>query len=131
MGPPSNSVPHPHLGSATRRLAQQILVICENRIELFLVEIQEEREQIMRALWLSLVAAVFALLAGVAASIAIAVACWQWSPLAALLILAAIYTVGAGIAFWKVDHIRREWRTLPSTLDELRKDRECLEKNLK
>jgi uncharacterized membrane protein YqjE len=128
MEPHANSAPH--LGTASKRLAQQALVICENRVELLLVELQEEREKIIRAFWLSLAVAVSSLLAGVAASIAIAVACWPWSPLGAMLILTAIYVGLALIFSGQLTRLRRDWRSLPATLDELRKDRECLTKHL-
>ncbi len=120
----------PHLAEASKRLAHQALVICENRVELLLVEFQEEREQIFRAFWLGLAAAVFAFLAGVVVSIAIAIALWAWSPVGVLLILAAAYAGLALIFGRKLLRLRRDWRTLPATMDELRKDRECLEKNL-
>jgi uncharacterized membrane protein YqjE len=125
--PPDNP---PHLADASKRIAQQTLVIFENRMELLLLEIQEERERIMRAFWLSLGAAVFALLAGVALSIAIAVACWPWHPVAVLLILAALYAGIAGFLARQLAMLRRDWQSLPATLEELRKDRECLEKGL-
>jgi uncharacterized membrane protein YqjE len=105
-------------------------VIFENRMELLVLEIQEERERIMRAFWLSLAAAVFGLLAGVALSIAIAVVCWQWSPVAVLLILAALYAGIAGFLARQLAQLRRDWQSLPATLEELRKDRAWLEKGL-
>lgn len=120
----------PHLGVAAKRIAQQALVICENRVELLLVELQEERDRAMRAFWLSLATAVAALLGGVAATIAIALACWSWSPIGAMLILTALY---AGLAFFfyeQLKRLRRDWQTFPATLAELRKDRECLDKHL-
>jgi uncharacterized membrane protein YqjE len=120
----------PHLADASKRIAQEALVIFENRMELLVLEIQEERERIMRAFWLSLAAAVFGLLAGVALSIAIAVVCWQWSPVAVLLILAALYAGIAGFLARQLAQLRRDWQSLPATLEELRKDRAWLEKGL-
>jgi uncharacterized membrane protein YqjE len=120
----------PHLGAASKRLAEHAWVICENRIELLLVELQEERDRVLRAFWLSLAMGLSGLLAGVSLSIAIAVACWNWSPVGAMVIVAAIYT---GITFFlyaQLTRLRANWRTLPATLDELRKDRECLSKHL-
>jgi len=43
METPSDTVPR--LADASRRLAQRALVICENRVELLMVEVQEERER--------------------------------------------------------------------------------------
>ena len=128
METPSDTIPH--LAEASKRIAQRTLVICENRIELLMVEVQEERERILRAIWLALGAVAFGLLAGVALTAVIAVAFWQQSPIAALLILTALYAVAATFFYVRLSRLQRDWQTLPTTLDQLRKDRECLEKNL-
>lgn len=120
----------PNLADASKRLAHQALVICENRFELLLVEIQEEREQIVRAMWLGAGVAMFSLLAGVALTVAIAVAFWNYSPVAVMFILAAVYATTALVLSRRLARLRRDWQTLPDTLAELRKDRECLAKNL-
>jgi uncharacterized membrane protein YqjE len=125
---PSDTVSH--LTGASKRLAQRSLAICENRIELLMVEVQEERERVLRAIWLALGAVTFGLLAGVALTAVIAVAFWRESPLAALSILAALYAAVAAILYVRLARLQRDWQTLPVTLDQLRKDRECLGKNL-
>ncbi len=95
-----------------------------------MVEFQEERERILRAIWLALGAAAFGLLAGVALTAVITVAFWRQSPMAALLILTALYAVAATVLYARLVRLQRDWQTLPTTLDQLRKDREWLEKNL-
>jgi uncharacterized membrane protein YqjE len=120
----------PHLTDASKRLAQRALVICENRLELLMLEVQEERERILRAIWLVLGAAAFCLLAGIALTVVIVVALWQQSLIAALLILTALYTIAAVCFYGRLNRLQRDWQTLPITLDQLRKDRECLEENL-
>jgi uncharacterized membrane protein YqjE len=60
----------------------------------------------------------------------IAVAFWQQSPVAALLILTALYTVVATVIYVRLIRLQRDWQTLPSTLEQLRKDRKCLENHL-
>jgi uncharacterized membrane protein YqjE len=120
----------PHLVDASKRLARQALVICENRLELLLVEAQEEREQIFRAFWLSLGAAVFSMLAGMALTILVAAAFWNSYPVAALAILLLLY-LGAALCFYgQLARLRRDWQTFSATFGELKKDRECLEKHL-
>jgi uncharacterized membrane protein YqjE len=128
METPSDAVPH--LAGASKRLAQRALVICENRIELLMVEVHEERERFLRAALLALGAAPFGLLAGVGLTAIIAVAFWQQSPVAALLILTVLYAVVATVFYMRLIRLQRDWQTLPTTLDQLRKDRECLKKNL-
>ena len=118
------------LAGASRRVVQRALVICENRLELLMVEMQEERERILRAIWLALGAAAFGLLAGVALTALIVVAFWRESPVAALLILTGLYTLAAVFLHARLARLQRDWQTLPATLDQLRKDRAWLEKNL-
>ena len=119
-----------HILEASKRVAQQALVICENRMELLLLEFQEERERILRALLLSMGLAVFGLLAGVALTVAIVVVCWSWSPLGAMLILVALYGAIAAFFYVQLVKLRRSWESFADTLAEFRKDRECLEKSL-
>ena len=120
----------PHLADASKRLAQRALIICENRIELLMVEVQEERERILRAIWLALGAAIFGLLAGVGITAVIAVAFSQQSLIAALSILTVLYAGAATFLYARLVRLQRDWQTLPATLEQLRKDRECLGKNL-
>ena len=112
------------------RISQRLFVIAENRLQLLMVEAQEERERILRAIWLALGAAAFGLLAGVTLTLVVAVALWGHSPILALLVLSAIYILAAGIFYNRLSHLQRNWQTLTATLEQLKKDRECLEKNL-
>jgi uncharacterized membrane protein YqjE len=118
------------LASASKRVAQRLLIICENRLQLLMVEAQEERQRILLAFWLALGAAAFGLLAGVALTVIVAVLLWEHSPVIALLVLAALYFMLAAIFYGQLARLQKHWQTLPCTLDQLRKDRECLEKNL-
>ena len=116
-----------HLGDATKRVVQRMFVIVENRLQLLMVEAQEERERALLAIWLALGAAVFGLLAGVALTIMIAFALWGHSPIIALLVLGALYTSAALIFYSQLVRLQRDWQSLPGTLEQLKKDRECLE----
>jgi uncharacterized membrane protein YqjE len=117
-----------HLGDATKRIAQRMFVIVENRFQLLMVEVQEERERALLAIWLALGAAAFGLLAGVALTVVIAVALWNHSPVIAMLVLTLIYTLAALFFYARLIRLQRDWQTLPGTLEQLKKDRECLEK---
>jgi uncharacterized membrane protein YqjE len=128
MEMPSQS--EPHLADASKRLAHRALVTCENRFQLLMVEVEEERQRILRAIWLALGAAAFGLLAAIALTIVIAVALWRQSPVAALLILTMLYAGAAVFFSARLARLQRDWQTLPGTMDQLRKDRECLEKQL-
>ena len=113
-----------------KRFGQLILAIGENRLELLLVEVQEERERLLHALLLILGVAAFGLLATAALTGAFVVWLWVYSPVAALLGAAGLYAAGALWLGWRLRRGLGEWRHFSSSMDQLRKDRACLEEHL-
>ncbi|MDB6015698.1 MAG: hypothetical protein JWR19_187 [Pedosphaera sp.] len=113
-----------------KRFVRQLLIIGENRLELLMVEVQEERERLLRAILLALGVAVFGFLTGAALTVALVVMLWSLSPVVVLLTLAALYGATAVFLYRHFLLLQRDWKLLPDTLDQLRKDRECLEKSL-
>ena len=95
-----------------------------------MVEVQEERERLLHAILLALGVAAFGLLAGIALTAAIVVLLWAYSPVAVLLALTGLYGAAAVCLYRRLAGLLRDWQTLPATLDQLRKDRACLEKKL-
>jgi uncharacterized membrane protein YqjE len=118
------------LAATSRRFAERLLTIGENRLELLTVEVQEERERLLHAFLLALGVAAFGLLAGLTLTAAIVVLLGQYSPLAVLLTLTGLYGVAAVCLYRRLTLLLRDWQTLSATLDQLRKDRACLEKTL-
>ena len=118
------------LGETLKRFARGLLIIGENRFELLMVEVQEERERLLRAILLALGVAAFGLLAAIALTATIAVLLWQYSPFAVLLTLTSLYGATAVCLYRRLTRLLRDWQNLPATLDQFRKDRACLEKNL-
>jgi uncharacterized membrane protein YqjE len=114
----------------SKRFARRLLTIGENRFELLMLEVQEERERFLHAILLALGVAAFGLLAGVALTGAIVVLLWELSRMAALLVLTGLYGATAVFLYRRLTLLLRDWQNLPATLDQLRKDRACLEKNL-
>jgi len=118
------------LAASSKSFARRLLTIGENRLELLTVEVQEERERLLHAILLALGVAAFGLLASLTLTAAIVVWLWAWSPLAVLLTLTGLYGA-AGISLYRrLAGLLRDWQMLSATLDQLRKDRACLEKNL-
>jgi uncharacterized membrane protein YqjE len=118
------------LATTSKRLAQGLLTIGENRLELLALEAQEGRERLLRAFLLALGAAAFGMLGGVTLTAAVVVLLWAWSPAAVLLTLTALY--GAA-AFWlcrRLNGLLHDWQAFSASLDQLRKDRECLKQIL-
>ncbi len=110
-----------------KRLARHLLTIGENRLELLMVELQEERERLLRAILLALAVAVSGFLAGIALTVALVVSLWSVSPVAVLLTLAMLYGATAVFLYRRLTVLQRDWKTLPATFDQLRKDRACVE----
>ena len=118
------------LVETSKRFARRLFTIVENRLELLMVEVQEERERLLHAILLALGVVAFGLLAGITLTAAIVVLLWQYSPVAVLLTLTGLYGVAAVCLYRRLTGILRDWKNLPATLDQLRKDRACLEKSL-
>ncbi len=118
------------LAATSKRFAQSLLTIGENRLELFAVEVQEERERLLRAFLLALGMAAFGLLASLTLTAAIVVLLWAWSPVAVLLISSGFYTAAGTFLYQRLSGLLRNWQTLPASLEQLRRDRACLGKIL-
>jgi len=116
------------LAAILKLFARRLLTVGENRLELLMVEVQEERVRLLRAILLALGVAALGLLAGVALTGAIVVLFWEFSPVAVLLALAGFYGAGAVFLFHRLTVLLRDWQNLPATLDQLKKDRACLER---
>lgn len=117
--------------AASKRFVRRLVSIGENRLELLLVELQEERERLVRAIFLAAGTAVFGFLAAITLTATIVVAFWNVSPLGVLLSLTALYTIAAAFLYRRITLLMRNWQTLSATLDQLKKDRACLENNLR
>ena len=118
------------LAATSRHFARRLLAIGENRLELLTVEVQEERVRLLHAFLLALAAAAFGMLAGITLTAAVVVLMWERAPVATLLILTGIYGVAAAVIYRRLTGMLHDWQTLSASLDQLRKDRACLEKIL-
>jgi len=118
------------LATTSKLFVRRLVTIGENRLELLTLEVQEERERLLFAFLLALGVAVFGLLAGLTLTAAIVVLLWAFSPLAALLTLTVIYGASGFYLYRRLAGLLRNWQTLPASLEQLRKDRACLEKIL-
>ena len=118
------------LARTAKQFARRVLTIGENRLELLAVEVQEERERLLHAFLLALGVAAFGLLAGLALTAAVVVGLCACSPLAVLLALTGLYGAVGVYLYRRLTVLLRDWQTLSASLDQLRKDRACLEKIL-
>jgi uncharacterized membrane protein YqjE len=114
------------LVDSSKHVVQRLLAIGQNRLELLSVELQEERERLLSAIFLVWGVAILGLLAMLALNAAIVVLLWDLSPVAVLLVLAVLYGTSAFFLYRRLAALLRNWKTLSATLDQLQKDRQCL-----
>jgi uncharacterized membrane protein YqjE len=118
------------LASSSKTFARRLLTIGENRLELLAVEVQEERERLLHAILLALGIGACGLLIAIAFTAIVVILFWDVSHFAILLALMVVYGAGMFWLYRQLTSLLRTWKTLPATLDQLRKDRACLDKNL-
>lgn len=118
------------LAATSKHFARRLLAIGENRLELLTVEVQEERVRLLHAFLLALAVAAFGMLAGITLTTAIVLLLWAYSPVAGLLILSGLYGAASVAIYRRLARQLHDWQTLSASLDQLRKDRACLEKIL-
>jgi uncharacterized membrane protein YqjE len=118
------------LAATSKRFAGRLITTGENRLELLIVELQEERERLLHAMLLALGFAALGLLGAMTLTAAILILLWPSAP---VVTLAALTTLYAGFAMYlrrRLTVLLRDWKSFPATLDQLGKDRACLERSL-
>ena len=120
----------PGIFASLGRLLRTVLVIAQNRLELFLVEAQEERWRFFDALLLAGVVLILALMTLMAATITIVVLCVKADRLDLVVALVLLYLAGTIFSLWRLRTRLKKWIPFSATLAELKKDKACLdEKN--
>lgn len=110
----------------TKRILDTALATLQNRLELFAVELEEEKVRLVEILVLAAAAAIFGLMALALVTLTIVVLFWDNGRMFALGGLCLLY-VGAGAWTWRALQARLKARSaFADTISELRKDRECL-----
>ena len=126
---PAAANPGPFV-AASKHFARRLLTIGENRLELLMLEMQEARERLLRAILLALGVATLGLLAAITLTGALVVLFSDVSPAVVLLVMTALYGGTAALLYRRLTLLIRDWENFPATLDQLRKDHACLEKRL-
>jgi uncharacterized membrane protein YqjE len=110
----------------SKRMAKRALDVGENRLQLLILEVEEERDRLLQALLLGLGAAALGLLAGVAFTLVVLLLFWNQSPLLAMVVLTAIYGAATIYLMMRLARLRRDWNAFSDTVSQLRKDISCL-----
>ncbi|MFT3831666.1 MAG: phage holin family protein [Opitutaceae bacterium] len=115
---------------ALRELTSQVLGSVRDRIELFSVELQQEKFRFIELLIWAFAVAVTGLLALLFASFTIVCVFWENGRLIALGALTLVYGVGFTAALLYLRRlVARQPRPFDGTIDELTSDRACTRAN--
>jgi uncharacterized membrane protein YqjE len=110
-----------------KRILRSVCDLAQCRLELFLIELKEERLRLFDALLLMVLGVVCALLTLVLLTFTLVLIFWDYRVLV-LVLLTLLYGLGAVAAFWTLRQRLRDWQAFAATLEELKKDRACLDK---
>ena len=113
--------------ASLRRLLKTASAIAQNRLELFLVELQEERLQFFDTLLLLGVVLILAGMTLMVFTVTIVVLCVRADRLSPLVVLMLVYLVATAIAGWRLRSRMKVWAPFSGTVAELKKDKACLE----
>jgi len=113
--------------ASVRRLLKTVLAIAQNRLELLLVELQEERWRVFNALLLVGAVIILAAMTLMLATVTLVVVCLRAGRLDLLVALMVIYLAATIICLWRLRIRLKNWAPFSATLAELKKDKACLE----
>ncbi|HBN9855296.1 phage holin family protein [Pseudomonas aeruginosa] len=110
-----------------RRFGAAFLGLLHGHVELFGIELQEQKANTLRLLLFAGLALVFALLLLVGLSLLVLIVLWDTNRLAAALGLCLFYVIGSLFCGWRLyQSINDESSPFSATLEELANDRERL-----
>ena len=113
--------------ASLRRLLKTGLAIAHNRLELFLVELREERWRLFDALLLLGIVLILAALTLLLLTITIVVLCLRADRLDLLVALMLVYLAATIIGVWRLRTRLKEWAPFSATVAEFKKDKACLD----
>jgi len=117
----------PGLRETLRRLGATILAVFSNRLELLVVELQEERIRFFEAVVLLAAIVALGFFTLTLAAIGVILLVWKEFGVWGLFIMSSIGLIGTILAVWLLQARLKNWPLLAGTLAELRKDRAWLE----
>jgi uncharacterized membrane protein YqjE len=107
-----------------KRILRSVGDLVQSRLELFLVELKEERLRLFDALLLLAVCMVCALMTLAGLTFALVVIFWEHR-VVVLVLLTLVYAAAAAASFWTLRRRLRHWQSFDATLEQLKKDRAC------
>ena len=113
--------------ASLRRLLKTVLAIAQNRLELLLVELQQERWRFFDALLLAGAVLILAAMTLMLATLTLVVVCLRAGRLDLLVALMLLYLAATIVGFWRLRTRLKNWAPFSATLTELKKDKACLD----
>ena len=108
-----------------KRILDTLLATAQNRVELFAVELQEEKCRVVEAMLCAAAVAAFGMMTLSLVTFTVVLLFWENGRLPALAGLSVLCLVGTALA-WRALQSRMKTRSaFAGTLDELKKDRSC------
>jgi uncharacterized membrane protein YqjE len=125
----ADDTPTGGLFESLRRLGDSLLGLVQRRVEMFAVELQEEKVRALDLLVRAAAVIVLSLLTLVAGTATLVVALWETSPILVLALVTLAYGLGAAILGLGIrKRLRQGPKPFAGTIEEFRKDRECFGK---
>jgi uncharacterized membrane protein YqjE len=117
----------PGVWGSLKRILDTLLAITQNRVELFAVELQEEKCRLAEAMMCAAAVAGLGLMTLSLVTFTIVVLFWENGRLPALIGLSVLYLAGTVLAWRALQARLRQPTAFTETIAELTKDRACLE----
>jgi len=111
-----------------KRILRAVSELAQARLELFLVELREERIRLFDTLLLVALCVVCVVMTLAVVTFTLVVIFWDGQRILVLTLLALAYATGAGVSFWTLRNRLRRWEAFAATLEQIKKDRACFEK---
>ena len=119
--------PSPGVWASLKRILDTLLATAQNRVELFAIELQEEKCRLVEAILCAAAVAAFGMMTLTLVTFTVVALFWENGRLAVLIGLSVVYLVVTALA-WRALQTRLKTRTaFTGTVGELKKDRSCLE----
>jgi uncharacterized membrane protein YqjE len=117
----------PGIFASLQRLLKTVAAIAENRVELLLLEWQEERWRLFEALILAGIVFILALMTLMVATVTVVVICVNNHQLGLVIAMGLVYLAATIACYWHLRNRMKAWAPFAGTLAELKKDKACLD----
>lgn len=118
--------PKPGVFASLKRIADTLVAAVCNRIELFAVELQEEKGRLVEAILCTAAVVAFGLMTLSLVTLTVVVLFWENGRLIALGCLSVVHLAGTALAWRALQSRLKGRRAFADTVEELRKDCSCL-----